>query len=455
MPHREDITGSPTAGHALPTPGEGTAPPPNGDDVKLPLSISPIGGGIGILVDADGVPVVGDDGLPILRNMDTPAGGGAGRTQFASERERDVAGAELARAQAGALVTPEERAARLKFEADQAEIDRELRLRESRLSTARDLVGIRSAEAREARRQGTELAGADPFRFLAVARGLQPPTGTTPSAAFKQNLLGAAQFQDPNLAGLDSNALQSVINKLSGGGVPTGGTLGLASPTTPTQGPFSFAHGGVVNAGGATPTGGSQAISVGERGPEIMILRPDGSVEVVPMAGSAQEGGVFDLGGFGPLFGRLRESIGAPATTLGTPKDRLRAISPSLRSQFGFLPLNVEQETDAPFQAFAGPLSNIFQGQFEALENQFLNAGLAPAQARSRAQSEASLLSRQVGSLPAPHKIPPTFFSSLLPAEQTALISAYRFAGTPEDDFRHLLTAPLLSATPTPATAIG
>ena len=319
-------------------------------------------------------------------------------------------------------------------DARQAEIDRELRLRESRLTTARDLVGLRSAEAREARTQGTQLAGSDPFRFLAVARGLQPPTGQTPTAGFKENLLGAAQFQSPDLTGLDSNALQSVIQKLSQSNAPQGSaTLG-------------FAHGGIVSpTGGATPTGGSQAITVGESGPEIMILRPDGSVEVVPMAGSAQEGGVFDLGGFGPLFQRLRTSAGIgsqfnPGFESGDVLDRAR-------SKFGFLPVGGEQETDAPFQAFAGPLLNVRSGLNEAFRFQGLSGGAASA--------EALRISGIIKQLPAPFKIPPTFFNSLFPAEQSALISAYRFAGVPEDDFRHLLAAPQLSANPQRATAVG
>lgn len=318
------------------------------------------------------------------------------------------------------------------FLAEQEDLDRELQLRESRLATARDLVNIRSTEAREARAQGTQLAGEDPFRFLAVARGLQPPTGTTPAAGFKQNLLGAAQFQAPELAGLDSNALESVIGKLSQSAAPQGSaTLG-------------FAHGGIVSpTGGATPTGGSQAITVGEAGPEIAILRPDGSVEFVPMAGSAQEGGVFDLGGLAPLFERLRESIGVPGAASFAPSG-VDAVN-QFRGQFGFLPRYAQQETSAPFQAFAGPVSNIFQGLLEA--NRF--------QGVSNPGPEAKRISDLIGRLPAPFKIPPTFFQSLFPAEQNALISAYRFAGIAEADFRHLLTAPQLSATPQRATAVG
>lgn len=363
--------------------------------------------------------------------------GGAGRAppSFASTQAAQTQAETFAREQAAqaARVAADTARAREAFEEEQAEIDRELRLRESRLSTARDLVGLRSAEAREARTQGTSLAGSDPFRFLAVARGLQPPTGQTPTAGFKENLLGAAQFQSPDLTGLDSNALQSVIGKLSQSNAPQGSaTLG-------------FAHGGTVSPAGVSGPDGSQAIRVGEAGPEIMILRPDGSVEVVPMAGSAQEGGVFDLGGFGPLFQRLRTSanIGPhfnPGFASGDTLDRAR-------SKFGFLPVGAEQETDAPFQAFAGPLLNVRSGLNEAFRFQGLSGGAASA--------EALRISEIVKQLPAPFKIPPAFFNSLFPAEQSALISAYRFAGVPEDDFRHLLAAPQLSTNPQRATAVG
>lgn len=444
--------------------------------------------------------IIGGRAIPASQFFGT-GGGGAGRAPpaFSSTQAAQAQAEEAAKAAAAqaAKVAAEAARAREAFEEEQAEIDRELRLRESRLSTARDLVSIRSAESREARRLGTEVSGEDLFTFLAVARGLQPPTGTTPAAAFKQNLQGAAQFQTPDLTGLDSNALQSVIGKLSQSLTPQGTGL------------FGFAHGGTVTPGGtATPTGGSQAIRVGEAGPEILILRPDGSVEVVPEVGSAQTGGVFapetthpfglntvfqallgrptafgsqireafdvptdflrgigfnrfskivgggvpakfgsqlragpqllrdllspqpefDLGGLAPLFERLRGSLGGTG-----------------RSAFGFLPEGVEQETSAPFQAFAGPVLNIQQGLLEAFQFQ----GVANPQA------EAQKFSALIGQLPAPFKIPPSFFRSLLPAEQSALVSAYRFAGVPEEDFRHLLTVGQLPFSPQRAVAVG
>jgi hypothetical protein len=408
---------------------------------------------------------VADPGL--LRDLGfLPKEGGTGRAppSFASTQAAQTQAETFAREQAEAARG---------FAEEQAEIDRELRLREARLATARDLVNIKSAEAREARTQGTSLAGEDPFRFLAVARGLQGPTGTTPSAGFKQNLLGAAQFQPPDLTGLDSNALESVISKLSQSNAPTG------SPT------LGFAHGGTIGAGTTKPGDGTVAFDVGEAiggmpNPETVILRPDGSVEVVQKIGAAQQGGtfdllrgvsspatstqpvtstqpgVFDLGGFASLFKRLRQEIFRSTNADPGFADVLRGFESGIpnvsganrsrvRSIFGFLPPGAEQETSAPFQAFAGPVSRIFQGIKEAFEFQGV----------PNATSEALRASNLIGLLPAPHKIPVSFFQALFPAEKTALVSAYRLAGVSEADFEHLRTAPQLSFAPQGATAVG
>ncbi|KKK99455.1 hypothetical protein LCGC14_2632580, partial [marine sediment metagenome] len=394
--------------------------------------------------------------------------------------------------------------AREAFQEEQAEIDRELRLREARLATARDLVGIKSAEAREARTQGVQLAGDDPFRFTAIARGLAGPTGTTPSAGFKENLAQAGSFQAPDLTGLDSAALESAISKLS--------------QTTP-QGPgtFGFAHGGILSSSGAQRGTGAQAVPVGENGPEIMILRPDGSVEVVPMVAGAQTGGGFDLGGVESLFSSLRQSVGAQgflrqpglgghtigfsdvlnrsqASTLGArqrglgsfvvtgnspvfmvTETGLRPISnPDVLRALGGSLGDVEQLTAGQFsrlrqgneigEAFrdVGAASSFrparstgaFGAFGEPLNTRFGFQDLAQATPGFSAQ-DAERIARLIGFLPAPFKIPPSFFNTLLPAEKTALISAYRLSGVPEADFEHLRTAPQLSFTPQRATAVG
>ncbi len=371
--------------------------------------------------------------------------GGAARA-FSSTQAAQAQAETFAREQAArdAVIAADAARAREAFEEEQAEIDRELRLREARLATARDLVNIRSAEAREARTQGLQLAGEDIFRFSANVRGQQVAAGTqTPTDVFRTDLTQAAQFQAPDLTGLDTNALESVIGKLS-------------QMQRPAPSPFGFAHGGTVSPGGSSmPGNGSQAIRVGESGPEILILRPDGSVEVVPEAGSAQGGGVFEplspeaLGGFGPLFRNLRASVGF--TTRSPLGGSISGPFSSLRGVLGFRPEGAPEPpitgTAPAFQAFGSPLT-IRSGVRDILD---LNPGLSPNARRN----EARTLSGLIGFLPAPFKIPVSFWQGLVPAEQNALISAYRLAGVPENDFRHLLTAPQLSANPQRATAVG
>ena len=361
-----------------------------------------------------------------------PKEGGTGRAppSFASTQAAQTQAETFARGEriGGQEFSVEQTAAQRAFEEEQREIDRELRLREARLSTARDLVGIRSAEAREARTQGVQLAGQDFGRFIALARGLQAPTGTTPAAGFKQNLAQAGSFQAPELAGLDSAALESVIGKLS-------------QSITPAQSPFGFAHGGVLSPSGAQGGTGAQAIPIGENGPEIMILRPDGSVEVVPMARGAQEGGVFDLGGFTSLFNRLRGSTGLVGSAGVAGTDVRAQLLPSELSKLGVG--GVPQAGSPAFQAFSEPLSTRFGFQDLARTLPGFSGG------------DATRIANLIGFLPAPFKIPTSFFQGLLPAEKNALISAYRLAGVQEADFTHLLTAPQLSATPQRATAVG
>ena len=291
-------------------------------------------------------------------------------------------------------------------------------------------MGIKSAEAREARTQGVSIAGEDPFRFTAIARGLAGPTGTTPTAGFKQNLATASNFQAPELAGLDSNALESVINKLS-------------QPTPQGPGTFGFAHGGTLSPSGAQGGTGAQAVPVGENGPEIMILRPDGSVEVVPLQRGAQEGGVFDFGGFTSLFNSLRGSTGLVGSAGVAGTDVRARLLPSELSKLGVIQGGTPPGGRPAFQAFGEPLSTL--GGFQDLSRAL------PGFSGDDAIRTANL----IGFLPAPFKIPTSFFQGLLPAEKNALISAYRLAGVQEADFNHLLTAPQLSSTPQRATAIG
>jgi hypothetical protein len=337
----------------------------------------------------------------------------------------------------------------------QAELDRLIGERETKLGIARDIIAQKEASAREARGQGLEFAGEDIFRFTAGIRGGRVASGVhTPADVFRGELQRAGSFQAPDLQqfaggqtagelGVDIDALDSVLAKLgTDQGVPTS---------------FGFAHGGTLSPGGVLGGGGgdgSQAVRIGEEGPEILILRPDGSVEVVPMAGSAAHGGRFSaesLGGFQSLFQNLRSSVGLQPGALTASTGR-GILSDTARSRLGIAPRGFEPQITgrAPaFQAIGRSLTNVKPGAFQALR------AAHPNLSRQDARAQALQLQRTIGLLPAPHKIPPLFFAGLVPAEQKALVSAYRFAGFPESDFRHLLTVTQLSANPVAATAVG
>jgi hypothetical protein len=125
-------------------------------------------------------------------------------------------------------------------------------------------------------------------------------------------------------------------------------------------------------------------------------------------------------------FARLQAGIGAGETF-------------TTASAQGFQP----QRRGGTFGAFGQPLNTAFG--FGELAN--ATPGFN--------QQDAARISQLIGFLPAPFKIPVSFFQALGPTEKTALISAYRLAGVPEADFQHLRTVPQLSFNPQRATAVG
>ncbi len=255
-------------------------------DVKLPLSIQPIGGGIGMLVDADGVPVVGDDGMPILRNVDTPGGTGTtGRTQFQSERALDEAQTRLSNANAAlaeleaAGTQPISPFQKQKLELDKirAENDIKAMLMGEIGAERRTLIQEQGATKRQ-----LLTLGPDPFRQAANLSG-QVVRGFTP----QQGAVGQAQqFINQDLPVLDFNAtlpqLQAQLGNIQGMQAPQlAGGFGLPS----------LAHGGVVTDRGIAPLemqrGSDGAFSrtpaiVGDEGPELALLPP--GAEIIPLS---------------------------------------------------------------------------------------------------------------------------------------------------------------------------
>lgn len=279
-------------GISLPGVGEGISPPDIGDDVKLPLSIQPIGGGQGILVDADGIPVVGEDGLPILRSVPAaPTGGSA--PSFASTQAAQTQAEAFARAQADrdAAIAAQAAVDRRRFDEEQNRLDIEARteaarlaeegaLKRNRLGVLSDLIqGFVSSQA-QARDTLANLQP-DPFRFAAVAGGIAP-FGTTPQQGFTEQL---QQFAGAPVPTADPNAslpsIQSAIQGLTGANVPL-------SPQVFGGQVSGLAGGGTVPA----PFDVMTARLVGERGPEVMVTSPQG-VTILPLSKGAQEGGFF------------------------------------------------------------------------------------------------------------------------------------------------------------------
>jgi hypothetical protein len=248
--------------------------------------------------------------------------GGAGRTQFASEAERDQAAAALARAQAANLETSEERAASLAIRETPEERAEALALREEganrreRLSSLTRLIEGFLGQQSQARDTLANLQP-DPFRFAAVAGGIAP-FGATPQQGFQQQLQQFAGAQVPQFDPSGSAAsLDPIIAQLTG----------AQAPQTPQT--FGFAEGGVIEmskgADGAFSAAplpfDVQARLVGEnpdgtvnKTTEVMLTGPQG-VAIIPLGKGMQGGGAIGFP-FQPIQFN-RESLLPALTTSG------------------------------------------------------------------------------------------------------------------------------------------
>lgn len=239
------------------------------DEVKLPLRVEPIGGGVGILVDADGVPVVGDDGNPILRAFDEATGGSSSAPSFASSQ---AAQTQLE------TFTREQNEANRAFQAEQNRIAEEAATRRDRLGALTRLIESFAGAQSQARDTLANLQP-DPFRFAAVAGGIAP-FGTTPQQGFTEQL---QQFASAPVPTADPNAslpsIESAIQGLTGAQVPLPPTV------------FGAAGGATIP---APAPGQSVAVKVGEKGEEVLRITAQG-VEVIPLSGGMQTGGTIDF----------------------------------------------------------------------------------------------------------------------------------------------------------------
>ena len=293
MPHRAEVTGSLTAGHQLPTPGPGSDPsttlPEGIDGVPIIVNGQIIGWNIGgeFFTQAEVDSLIATGNFP----EDPATGGTAGRTISPSEVEANQAAAELARARAGAVETPEERAAALALretpeeralnrqaDIEAAALREEGANRRERLGTLTRLIEGFLGQQSQARDTLANLQP-DPFRFAAVAGGVAP-FGATPQQGFQQQLQQFAGAAVPQFDPSGSAAsLDPIIAQLTGAQAP--------------QQPQGFGAPGL--AGGGTVPAPFETMSarlVGEKGPEVMVTSPQG-VTILPLGKGAQEGGFF------------------------------------------------------------------------------------------------------------------------------------------------------------------
>lgn len=344
-------------------------------------------------------------------------------------------------AQAEAFAAAEAEKARA-FQAEQDRLAREEQQRQSLLSTAQRLLEGRQGVRQRVREQRVELAGNDPFRFTAALHGVDAGDTATPYDQFKSNLANITANPLPTLNPSGGVAeIQGVVDKLKQMeaeennyapspfvGMAGGGTLP----------PPGSAMGAPMNNGQASFGGRGYGVLVGDGqmngDEEVVIRRPDGSVEVVPLAGRSDQGSVLPLPNltvFPDLFKNLRSDM---FKTYGGGAYGSRPDASDVQANYSALGFR------SPFGDKGG--GNSFQPRFGqglgqlaaplSIEKGLLEAGTDPATAAS--------ISAQIGTLPNPRNAA-VFLSRLPPTERQAVLSLYRLAGVPDADFDNLVAS--------------
>ena len=156
------------------------------------------------------------------------------------------------------------------------------RLREGLMNLAADLSAAAQQTAEAARQRDVQTQGVDAFRF-SLGQQQRRPSGPTSIDIWKQQNRAIANQQIPTFGP------QSTIPQLQG----VVGQL-LNQPQAPTAPPGlpGAARGATIDT-----RNWPQAIVVGEPGPrgearpEIVVTRPGGETEIIPLMGSAAHGG--------------------------------------------------------------------------------------------------------------------------------------------------------------------
>lgn len=327
----------------------------------------------------------------------TSGGGGTGR---------DVAAQELDRAQAAHLAE-QDRLAREQLAESK---------RQTLLSTAGQLVEAQMSERQRASEQSVQLAGNDPFRFLAQIHQQQVGDVRTPYDIFKERIGAQATAPVPQLSpNATVEDLESAIGKLQG---------------QQQQPPVQGAGIGFAGGGQAPLPGPLQARLIGEQGSYIapgteVLLTGNGQATVVPLGQGMQQGGQTPLSQANltvlpQLFERLRRDVTG---------DR-----PGSYSRYGFLEpgqAGREPRFGAGYGALAQPLS-LKQGYQDLVGGGVIG------------QQDADRIVNLIGLLPNPRNAS-AWLRNLSPTEKEAVISAYKLAGIPETEFDAMLQSATLA----------
>lgn len=339
-------------------------------------------------------------------------------------------GTQASQAQQEAAQAERDRLQR-EFEAQQQALRLEEERRQALLTTATRLLEGRQASRATKRGQLVSLAGNDPFRFTAALHQVDAGDTATPYDQFKSNLSNSVSTPLPTLnAGGGVAEIQGVVDKLN---------QMEAEENNYAPSPFvGMAGGGTLPAPGQPTFGGvGYGVIVGDGqmngDEEVVIRRPDGSVEVVPIKGGADQGSVLPLPNltvFPDLFKNLRNTM---FKTYGGGAYGNRPDAGNVQANYSALGFT------SPFGDKGGSTHSPMFGEGIgalykplSIEKGLLEAGDDPATAKA--------ISDQIGTLPNPRNAA-VFLSRLSPTEREAVLSLYRLAGVPDADFDNLVAS--------------
>jgi len=314
----------------------------------------------------------------------------------------------------------------------------------TKLQMAREAINAERLFRQNQSKAALDLAP-DPMRFTNWLQGGNVGASTGPSATpYDQFKMGITRRNQSPMPTVDPNAsipeLNSALQKLAQ----------LQAPDQNISPFLGMAEGGTLNPMNLQPRGLATLVGEGVNGEglangtaEIAISRPDGSVEIVPLAKRGATGtDLPNLGGFPSLFQSLRNRLGITEPMVPNPSSQTKSLLGVLDTPgtgAGYNPTG--------WQAGGTPL-DIFGGYSQALAQQGISD--------KRAWAMTDPINRAIGFLPAPHRIPLQWWNALAPTEQSAVMSAYRMAGISEKDLLDIMgRTQLAGSAPSGMTGLG